>query len=439
MKLAAPKSDGGVLAVPEFAAVPKLVDENRRRLDERFPKLRDLARQELNADGPVIVTGHQPELFHPGVWAKNFAACGLARTLKGTSVNLIVDSDLIKSTSVSLPKLGPPVTLEKLDYDQFVPDSIYEHRRVSDPELYGSFNERLRLATADWPFQPIGLAGSAHIIHLATLLASERRMVENRWGCENCELTVRHLAQSPSFLGFSQLIVNDRERFREVYNRALAEYRKIHKLRSRNHPALELNNGELPFWTFRDGKRLRTFEYDPSAVRPKALVLTLYARLILGDFFIHGLGGGKYDEVTDHIIREFFGLEPPAFQILTATLHLPFPAGAPVDRAKLRQQQRHDYWNPHQALGDAEQAEHHVIAAMPAATHAERRARFRAFREFQERIRPHAPLRITSQDLERAHAEADSRDNLTRRDYAWVLFPETKLKPFLTKFLDQEP
>ena len=28
--------------------------------------------------GPLVVTGHQPELFHPGVWIKNFAAAGIA-------------------------------------------------------------------------------------------------------------------------------------------------------------------------------------------------------------------------------------------------------------------------------------------------------------------------------------------------------------------------
>src|SRR5258708_3901636 len=32
-------------------------------------------------DGPLIVTGHQPDLYHPGVWIKNFAVCGLARRI----------------------------------------------------------------------------------------------------------------------------------------------------------------------------------------------------------------------------------------------------------------------------------------------------------------------------------------------------------------------
>ena len=43
---------------------------------------------------------------------------------------------------------------------------------------------------------------------------------------------------------------------------------------------------------------------DSRALRPRALTLTLFARLCVADFFIHGIGGGKYDEVTDRIIRE---------------------------------------------------------------------------------------------------------------------------------------
>src|SRR5207253_6987088 len=83
-----------------------------------------------------------------------------------------------------------------------------------------------------------------------------------------------------------------------------------------------------PFWlrTGADGRRERAaVASDVSQLRPRALTLTLFARVCLGDFFIHGIGGGKYDEVTDAIIRGYFGVEPPAYQVLSATLHLPLP------------------------------------------------------------------------------------------------------------------
>ena len=41
---------------------------------------------------------------------------------------------------------------------------------------------------------------------------------------------------------------------------------------------------------------------------------------------MHGVGGGRYDRVTDAVIREYFGIEPPAYAVTTATLHLPLGA-----------------------------------------------------------------------------------------------------------------
>jgi len=59
-------------------------------------------------------------------------------------------------------------------------------------------------------------------------------------------------------------------------------------------------------------------------IRPKALLLTLYNRLFISDLFIHGLGGAKYDLVTDEIIREFFKVEPSHFLVISCTLYLDF-------------------------------------------------------------------------------------------------------------------
>jgi hypothetical protein len=58
-------------------------------------------------------------------------------------------------------------------------------------------------------------------------------------------------------------------------------------------------------------------------LRPRALLTTLYARLVLSDLFIHGIGGAKYDELTDAIVRRYYQFEPPHFITATATCKLP--------------------------------------------------------------------------------------------------------------------
>ena len=92
------------------------------------------------AAGPLIVTGHQPELFHPGVWIKNFAAGGIAGEQKGLRLNLIVDNDLPKSASIRVPSVADGlVRTTAVDYDRWAGEIPYEDLRVQDEELFGAF------------------------------------------------------------------------------------------------------------------------------------------------------------------------------------------------------------------------------------------------------------------------------------------------------------
>ena len=96
-------------------------------------------------------------------------------------------------------------------------------------------------------------------------------------------------------------------------------------------------------------------------MRSRALTNTLYARLFVADLFIHGIGGGKYDELTDAIIHRYYGFEPPRFMVLSATLLLPLPRSParPEHCQRLARELRDLHWNPqrHLADGDATAAE----------------------------------------------------------------------------------
>jgi hypothetical protein len=73
---------------------------------------------------------------------------------------------------------------------------------------------------------------------------------------------------------------------------------------------------------------------------PKALALTLFVRMFCCDLFIHGVGGGRYDRVTDGVMRRYYGVEPPAFVVASMTMYLPLGAhvvsGDEVSAAKER-------------------------------------------------------------------------------------------------------
>src|SRR5580698_4826750 len=98
-----PREDRSLFAVPELSRAPRLVDENRERFrtsacslhGRSLADLRSTAKRDVlslarsftsslvGAELPapefdsLIVGGHQPELFHVGVWAKNFTLAGV--------------------------------------------------------------------------------------------------------------------------------------------------------------------------------------------------------------------------------------------------------------------------------------------------------------------------------------------------------------------------
>ena len=73
----------------------------------------------------VIAAGHQPELFHPGVWIKHLALSRLATTARAdcsqsvAGLNLIVDTDLVARREIRVPtgNRQRPV-LESIAFDE---------------------------------------------------------------------------------------------------------------------------------------------------------------------------------------------------------------------------------------------------------------------------------------------------------------------------------
>jgi hypothetical protein len=481
----APTGNGEVLAAPDFAAVPGLVDANRRLLDRSdvmlgglpLRELRALARREVlelangpasagrGADAPLILAGHQPELSHPGVWVKHFAINGLARRLGGTPLNLVVDNDTLKSTALRFPVYDRDprgVRLQALRFDTFSGDMPYEDRRVEDSEhtcLFDSFADRAAPLWHTWGYEPLLPSVWSDVdshnpnTPIGERFAEARRWYERAWGCHNLELPVSRLSQTDAFRRFAGHLLADLPRFRAVYNAALHQYREANGLRSANQPAPDLAPGEAPFWvrtaTGRREKAIATS--DVRSLRPRALTLTLFARVCLGDFFVHGIGGGKYDEVTDVIIRDYFGIDPPAYQVLSATLHLPlpgFPAGEEDVRAAERRV-RDLTWNPQRHLPPpaasrpdvaARVRDKNVLAAAepPTTDHTARKEWFHRLYDLTHQLRPFVADQIADSDtaLARCRAEAHANTILRRRDYSWVLYPEETLRPFLQLFLD---
>jgi hypothetical protein len=507
----APSRDGAVVAQPPLREVGAALAINRRRLDscaERlflldrpFSELRRAARESAvgceSAPDTLLVAGHQPELFHPGVWVKNFALYGLAQTHHASALNLIVDNDIVKTTALRIPVLSDDgaerARTRTLLFDRWTGETPYEERTIADRELFASFAERVGELTRGWNFEPLlpsfwteVLRQAERTPNLGECFAAARRTFERAWGCHNSETPLSVVCRTEPFAWFACHLLVHLPRFHALYNAIVADYRRRHGIRSRNHPVPDLAADgawlEAPLWAWRagaarrerlfvragnDGLELRagedrfrlrtnpqtavsdwlTLESRGFKVRSRALTTTLYARLFLADLFIHGIGGGAYDELTDELMRRFYDCEPPLYLVLSATRWLPLPRAAVTteDHRRLVRELRDVHYNPQRHLDDARpSAELIELAASKqgwiacqAKTAAERRERFHMLRTLTEQLR--RPLLSREEQLRqqllRCQRQLRSNAVLQRRDYSFCLFPADSLRRFCTQFL----
>ena len=519
--LRAPAEDGAVVAEPPLNAVGALLEENRRRLNRAgvsflgrdWNQLRQSARHEVveaakqhlsqfgePLSGPagdsIIMAGHQPELFHPGVWVKNFALTGLALRHGLTPINLIVDNDTVKSTAIRVPSRDEDGAshLVSVPFDRWSGETSWERRGVADPELFASFPERVGAALRGWRYEPLLPAYWADVRRLirehptvGTCFASARRDLERRWGCHNLEVPVSAVCRTETFAHFACQLVADLPRFHATYNGVLATYRRANGIRSPGRPVPDLGTEgdwlEAPFWGSHPAqpKRGRLFarptpggielrvkeqrwpslpsperdadeaarvwrriQLDGFSIRSRALTNTLFARLFLADLFVHGIGGGKYDELTDEIIRRFYGCEPPHYLVLSGTRLLPLPT-APASEKECRdlaRAVRDVHYNPQRHLPPDSSwrdliAEKQAWIEREPRDKQERRERFERLREVTERLREPLLRRESELRGRLGECERQLKTNaiLRRRDYSFVLYPEETLREFCTQFV----
>ena len=396
----APRENVTSLVQPSFDEVPTLLQENLDCLalhGEPFTSLRKAARQQLidgalrytsayrdvewvddwkrgKKDAPIIMAGHQPAIFHPGVWFKNFALSHLAENTGGLGINLVVDNDVASSSGIRVPTVDSDTGIgsyRSVSYDDAGGGVPYEQTTIRNRDKFDRFDrqvaEAIRPLVADPCVEDLwhhaqeaiarcGVAGCA--------LAQARHGLEGQLGLRTLELPLGVICRTPAFAEFVLSILDEMPRFQSCYNNAAGRYRRAHKIRSTAHPVPDLADDgewfEAPLWIYGDdspqrraawvrrmddqllisdraGRELSIDARFPKLaaeqmashaspnfkLRPRALLTTMYSRLVLSDLFVHGIGGGKYDQLGDLIIRQFFGIEPPKFMVISATIRLP--------------------------------------------------------------------------------------------------------------------
>lgn len=523
-RLRAPSSNGALLAEPPLSAAAELLQSNRAQLAEwrhdfqgrRADVLRTMAKRQVweaaktyhgqlgldwadaeFASAPWVVTGHQPELFHPGVWIKNFAIADVARRVSGIGLNLIVDNDTPKSSAIRVPsKTASGLRALPVQFDAAGGEAPYEDWVLKDPSEFRTFPDRVRAAmvrgVADPildSFWPLALRAGDATNRVGLRFAAARRGIEAAVGVRNAETPLSGVCQTDAFLWFACHLLAHLPRYLSIHNGALARYRRQYHIRSRHHPVPVLvREGEwleAPFWVWRASRprrrpllarqlaatmelkvqgepspfleiplgpdreaccavdRLRELASMGVRLRTRALTTTMFARLLLGDLFVHGIGGAKYDELGDAIIREFFDFEPPPFATLSMTVWLGLSDDAQATPSVLREVNRRirdlDF-NPERQLTrplapdvEALVASKRRLVEGPCETHRQRAERFHELRRITEALRETViPLRL-ARVAERDRLVEGLRHNRVARsrEYPFVLHSRQTLPEVL--------
>lgn len=435
---------------PEFARWDSMLARSRdesvfgHSLRDWFSKAR--AELGLDTNAPIVATGHQTLLWHPGILVKYLAVNAFAEARQISTANLVVDqhadefgqfdipvrradgSLVVRRMPLTTPRKGVPMGL----HEPFTPpkppdklggvlpsveqgvrriyDCVYAHRDAA------SAARQMACALADlmqpWvaPMPDVTASDLLGTTFARALLAA---MAADPGICaEHYNEAVRAVPES----GIGTLLVRD-------------------------------DYVELPLWRIRDdGRRMHAYDNDVEAwldsaddapvLMPRALLLTALVRLGMCDLFVHGMGGAKYDRAMERWIGNWLGVTPSPIAMATATLRLPLLDAdePPADLRTARRHYRRLWHDPAIASNDgngpssAKASLLRTIEDAPRGSGA-RRAAFFAMHEAlaAERSAQNGAIAKAEGQLERARIQLANAGIAARRDWAFPLYPRDQL------------
>jgi hypothetical protein len=414
----APAEDGQILLWPHPQELIAQTERNHQRLSTSQSRVQNRPLSELRRamrswighasdEQPLIATGHQTELYHTGVWVKNVLIDTVATKLNGAAYHVSVDTDEPKHLQLRWLGGGAPVT----DDPNLSGAAWSGLLDAPSPAHIQTMEQAFGRDAKNWDFEPLmpEFLRSLRRLALETpdlphAVTSAAHEIEWGLGLRHHSLLASPIWMSEPFLAFVHHILSRPNEFAQTYNAALADFRSDNKVKSATRPmpdlAMSADACEAPFWLDRVdvGQRQRAqvrrisgqwvlkvdetreFVLNPSdedaptallrwlrenqlRLSPRAIPLTMFLRLFIADQFVHGIGGGRYDQVTDRIIARFFGIEPPAFSVTTATLY--FPMSVHRQRACLPCVVQQGHQLKHSLLGDEKKDWIASISAAP--------------------------------------------------------------------------
>ncbi len=391
----------------------------------------------LADDAPIVMTGHQLSWWHPGVLAKFIAADSFARRAGAGPAWIWVDQDEHEFATIEAPTkssdgalaaervpLAPVGAVGEGWPVRSCPSFTPRAPSTRNPPALASVDAGLTRLRAALSHLPASGSAAEQIARALTDLMSP------------------HVPPAPAVFGTSLALT---DLFQDLASRmaadpaaAIGAYNRAAAANPAAGVAL-LDIGasrgpELPLWRIRPRQpRARIFAQDLASIpahelAPRALFMTALLRLAGCDLFIHGVGGGEYDKVTEAWIRDWLGETLAPRAIVSATLRLPLGAPHSNDSDAATA-----IWRAHSArhnpalLNDpaAASAKHRRLSEIEAARQAgaDPAPIFRTMHEELRQYRSARDARLAELDhaVERARARESEAELAAARDWFFAL------------------
>lgn len=319
---------------------------NKRKISSTF--ISDLSKEfkkELNLpqNTLIIMTGHQPIIYYPGIFTKLIVAHLIAQSLGGKAYYLVLDTDQ-----------------ELIDWkfiwyedNQFIKKNftLSDRKKILLNQTINNNKKNLLIQQLnEWQLQLYHIFEPSLVLEIKKIIefvletlnkndlkVSELSIIINEYLMKCYQMSVEPIyvstvSKTKVYKEIFNFIKSHDKLFRNIYNEKLNEFRKKNNIKNIHYPFSNLLEGELPFWKS-DGYRRQTLSINDDSYEylfPKAITLSMCIRMFLSDFMIHGTGGGIYDLVSEEILKEFFMEEPSPYMIATSTIPLKPKADIPL-------------------------------------------------------------------------------------------------------------
>ncbi|MCA9009998.1 MAG: hypothetical protein KDB01_09645, partial [Planctomycetaceae bacterium] len=362
---------------------------------------------------PVIMTGHQPVVFHSGLAFKYQITEAFAIRNKLIAVAVVIDTDEGDAGTFQYPAAGASPQNSAIHssgiHRQYVTRtaSLAQRQGIFFASHLKSGDEiRAEFSFVQHQLLECGLPKAAKNAEsigrqyesLAQITADGFSTAEanliTRWnagiGGRMLELPLSAICSFPEYIRFIAAILEKPFQFAVCYNQTLTAFRAEHRIRNEANPfpnlTIEEDWCELPLWGVNlamgtrhvlqvrrssDGmslecnggqllflekgnvaEALTSLLFAGQLLVPRGALITATLRLLFSDLFVHGTGGGKYDPCTDALIQNWWNIEPTPFSVASASRYL--LADERTRLMELRQiesQLREMQYNPQRFLG----------------------------------------------------------------------------------------